>query len=258
MLSAGLLAPRLLIDINRIGGLDRMSIEDGIVRIGALVRHRALERSSADRNGSCPLLGPAAALIGHAAVRNRGTMVGSLVHADPSGEWPAVAVALDASVRLSRAGAERTVPVTEFLLAPLTSDIEPEELAREVVFAVAPARTGVSVQELVYRHGDYAIVGVVAQLSLGQDGDILEARIAMFGVDSVPVRATRVEDLVREGGPEAFDDAAHIAPTLVSPSSDATATAEYRRAMIPRFCVRALEDAYSQARGQVEALVGSS
>jgi carbon-monoxide dehydrogenase medium subunit len=247
MLSAGLLAPGVLVDINRIGELDRGSIEDGTVRIGALVRHRALESTGGNGRLAQPLLDPAARLIGHAAVRNRGTLVGSIVHADPSGEWPAVAVALDARVRLCRAGGERTVPVVDFIVAPMTSDIEADELATEVTLPAAPPRTGASVQELVYRHGDYAIVGVVAQVSLDTDGSIAEARVALFGVDAVPVRAGPVEDLVVEGGPDAFAEASAVAQTLVNPGSDATASADYRRAMIPQFCRRALSEAYAGA-----------
>lgn len=253
MMSAGLLSPELLIDINHIAGLDSVSKSAEGVRVGALVRHRTLEVPSEDVPSGIPLLRPAARLIGHSAIRNRGTLVGSIVHADPSAEWPAVAVALDAQVQLLHSAGERTVPIADFLLAPMTSAIEAHELAAAVLFPASPPATGVSVQELVYRHGDYAIVGVVAQVTLAPESEVVDARLALFGVDAVPVRASEAEAAIGEGGLEAFEEAAHLAPSAANPTADATASAAYRREMIPVFCLRALAEAYIDARAALTA-----
>ena len=243
MMSAGLAAPRILIDINRVSGLDRVLVENREVAVGALVRHRALEDANAEVARAIPLFPVAAPLIAHAPIRNRGTFVGSLVHADPSAEWPAVTLATGAQIRLARRGGERTISAEDFFLGPLTANIEPEELAVEVRLGTAPARTGVSVQELAYRAGDYAIVGVAAQISVDDAGEIADVRLALFGVDATPLRVTEAEAVLRDVGAAGIDEAAHIAREAVAPSSDATASADYRRDMINVYCRRALAEA---------------
>jgi carbon-monoxide dehydrogenase medium subunit len=250
MMNAGFLAPEHLVDLNHLPGLDGVAVEDGTVRIGALVRHADLEHAGAGLAAAAPLLPEAAPWISHDAVRNRGTFVGSLVHADPSAEWPAVALATDASILLVRGGGERWVPASELFLGPLESDVEPVELAVEVRFPAAPPRTGVSVRELAYRSGDYAVVGVVAQVSLDQTGAITEARIALFGVDATPVRPRDAESALLAAGPAAVDEAAALAAAAVNPSSDATASAGYRREMVAVFFRRAVRQALERAAAQ--------
>jgi aerobic carbon-monoxide dehydrogenase medium subunit len=249
MMSAGLAAPEHLVDVNRLPGLDTLGVVDGELRVGALVRHSTLAALTAGDPvaAAAPLLSAAAPWISHEAVRNRGTMLGSLVHADPSAEWPAVALATDARLRLARTGGERWVPAAELFLGPLTADVEPEELAVELRLPVAPPRTAAAVRELAYRDGDYAVVGVAAQVTLGEGGGIADARIALFGVDATPVRATEAESLLVEGGPTALDDAATAAGAAVNPNSDATASAEYRREMVPVFVRRAVVEALERA-----------
>jgi aerobic carbon-monoxide dehydrogenase medium subunit len=247
MMSAGLAAPEHLVDINRLPGLDSVTIQDGTVRIGALVRHRDLERAGAELRRAAPLLPAAAPWISHDAVRNRGTMVGSLMHGDPSAEWPAVALATDARIRLLRSGGARWVPASELFLGPLTVDVDPAELAVEVRLPVAPARSGASVQELAYRDGDYAVVGVAVQVSLDEAGGIADVRAALFAVDATPVRVPDAEALLRERGPAGLDEAAALAAAAVSPASDATASAGYRRAMVPVFFRRAVRAALDRA-----------
>ena len=254
MMSAGFLAPEHLVDLNHLPGLDRVTVQDGTVRIGALVRHSELEHAGGDLVQAAPLLPVAARWISHDAVRNRGTMIGSLVHADPSAEWPAVAVATDARIRLVRSGGgERWVPASELFLGPLESDVEPEELAVEVRLPVAPPRTGVSVQELAYRSGDYAVVGVVAQVSLDEAGAFADARTALFGVDATPVRPREAESALLAAGPARIQEAAGIAAASVNPSSDATASADYRREMVAVFFARAVREALERATATVAA-----
>jgi aerobic carbon-monoxide dehydrogenase medium subunit len=253
MMSAGFVSPEHLVDLNHLPGLDAATVEDGSVRIGALVRHAGLEHAGAELAAGAPLLPVAAPWISHEPVRNRGTMIGSLVHADPSAEWPAVALALDASLRLVRTGGERSVPAAELFLGPLTADVEPEEVAVELTLPVAPPRTGVSVRELAYRSGDYAVVGVVAQISLDEDDTIAEARTALFGVDATAVRPREAEALLLERGPAGIDEAAALAAAAVNPTSDATASGEYRREMVPVFFARAVRQALERAVAAVPA-----
>jgi aerobic carbon-monoxide dehydrogenase medium subunit len=247
MMSAGFLAPEHLVDLNRLEGIDGVTVEEGTVRIGALVRHADLEHAGASLAAAAPLLPAAARWISHEAVRNRGTFLGSLVHADPSAEWPAVALATGASVRLVRKGGERWVPAAELFLGPLESDVEPVEIAVEARLAAAPPLTGVSVQELAYRSGDYAVVGVAAQVSLDPGGAIAAVRSALFGVDATPVRPADAEAALLAAGPAGVDDAAGLAAAAVNPTSDATASASYRREMVAVFYGRALRQALERA-----------
>jgi aerobic carbon-monoxide dehydrogenase medium subunit len=252
MMTAGFLAPEVLVDINRIPGLDRLTVEDGELRVGPLVRHRALELAGAELSRAAPLLPAAAPWISHDAVRNRGTLAGSLVHADPSAEWPAVAVALDARIRLASRQGARELPAVEFFLGPLTADIQPEELVVEVRLPVAPPRTGVAVRELAYRDGDYAVVGVAAQVSLDEAGGLAEVRTALFGVDATPVRVAEAEAVLLDSGGSGLDEAgleaaARAAAAGVNPASDATASEGYRRDMVRVFFARAVRAAVAQA-----------
>lgn len=258
MMSAGFLAPEHLVDLNDLPGLDDASVADGTVRIGALVRHAGLEHAGTTLAAAAPLLPSAARWISHEPVRNRGTMIGSLVHADPSAEWPAVALALDARLRLVRTAGERWVPAAELFLGPLESDVEPDEIAVELTLPAAPPRTGVSVQELAYRSGDYAVVGVVAQVSLDEDDTIAEARTALFGVDATAVRPREAEALLLDAGPAGIEAAAALAAAAVNPTSDATASGAYRREMVPVFYARAVRQALERAVATLAATRGGS
>jgi carbon-monoxide dehydrogenase medium subunit len=239
MISAGLAAPEALIDICRVDEARHWNTDGDSVTIGAAVRHRDLEEGRVADGARAPMLQPAARLISHQAVRNRGTMVGSLAHADPAAEWPAVAVALDASITLRSAAAERTVDAADFFLGPMTTDRAPDELVVSVTIPLFPPRTGAAVRELAYRAGDYAVVGALAQLTRDDDA-IVDARIALLGVGPTPVRARDAEQAVLAGGPAAFEDAGHAAVASADPTDDATASAQYRREMIPVFVRRAL------------------
>lgn len=249
MMSAGFLRPEVLVDVNRLPDLGAIGVDDETVRVGALVRHHDLEYADERVRAVAPLLPEAAPLIAHAAIRNRGTFVGALVHADPSAEWPAVALTSDARVRLLSRSGERVVDVADFLLGPLTCDIRPDELAVEVAMPAAPPRTGVAVRELAYRDGDYAVVGVAARVSLDGDGGVIDARLTVFAASALPVRIVEAEEALRAGGAGAVGDAARLARERVQPLSDATASAEYRADMVPVFCERALSAAFAHARG---------
>ena len=151
-------------------------------------------------------------------------------------------------IRLISSRGERVVPAVDFFLGPLSADIEPDEIAVAVSLPVVPARTGVAVMELTYRTGDYAVVGVVAQVSLDVAGAVDDCRIALFGVDATPLRVTEAEVAIREAGIDHLDAAAELAVAVANPASDATASAEYRRDMIRVYCRRAVRAAMEKAR----------
>jgi carbon-monoxide dehydrogenase medium subunit len=239
MMSAGLAAPDVLIDINSVEDSGALEETDGGLRIATGVRHRALEWPSGAVAAKAPAVPRAAPFISHPAVRNRGTFVGSVAHADPSAEWPAVAVALDATITLRRHDGQRTVPAEEFFVGPMTTVREPEELLSEIHLPTATPGSVAAVLELAYRSGDYAIVGVVAQARI-DDGRITDPRVALFGVDAVPRRAHEAERILTEGGLAAVEDAAAAARDAADPQTDATASRGYRLEMIRVYVERAI------------------
>ena len=245
MISLGLARPAALVDIGSIGGLDAAEVGKE-VGIGPLVRHRALARPSAEVDRAVPLFAAAAPYIGHAAIRARGTFVGSVAHGDPAAEWPAVAVALDAWLDVRSPSGEREVQAADFYLGPLTTDLADDEIVVGVRLPVALPRTGADVQELAYRHGDYAIVGVAAQVSVDDAGTVSDVRIGLFGVGGTPIRAVAAEAAARSD-PPAFADAGRAASDESDPATDATASASYRRRMVAVFVRRALERAHARA-----------
>ena len=211
MLNFRLARPAHVIDLNRVAGLDAIAgAEDGGLDIGALARQRALERSGLVA-ARCPLMAQAMPLVGHSQIRARGTLGGSLAHADPAAELPAVAVALDARLTLASARGRRTVAAEDFFVAALTTSLAPDEILTGVSFPPWPARTGASVLEVAIRRGDFALGGVAATLTLDERGRVGAARIVCFGVGPRPARATSgggeprrghtVAAGVRRGGP---------------------------------------------------------
>lgn len=247
MMSAGLAAPDVLVDINRLPTTNEAELDEHGLLVGARVRHRQLEHASPSIDAAAPALRPAGRLIAHAAVRNRGTMVGSICHADPAAEWPAVALATDACIVLNKAGAQtREVAASDFFLGPMSTARDPDELATHVRIPAAAPNTYAAVRELTYRDGDYAIVGAIAQLTFDAD-TIADCRLVLFAVDRTPVRARHSEEMLVDGGLAALDDAAHAARDVVDPISDATASRDYRLSMVSVFLSRAVEDAYRRS-----------
>ena len=188
LMAMRLARPSVLIDVNRVEDLTFEADRGDYLELGALTRQRAAERSAVVRR-TAPLLREALGHIGHPQIRNRGTIGGSLAHADPAAELPTVAVALDATMVIQRAGGDRTVPAADFFTGFFTTAIEPEELLTSVRIPSLPPNAGCSYKEFSRRHGDFAVVGVAAVVVLGGDATISQARIALSGVGSVPVRA---------------------------------------------------------------------
>ena len=249
LINLGLAQPSLLVDINRIQDLDRVEQLDGTLRVGALVRHAEAERSEVIAR-TCPLLAEAIPLIGDRQVRNRGTIGGSIAHADPLGELPTVAICLDATIRLEGPSGVRDVPAADFFVTYLTTAIEPGEILTEVRFPTASPGTGFAILELVRRKGDFAIVAAAAAVRLAPDGTCLEARLALAGVGPTPIRARAAEAMLvgRPITPELLREAAAAAARDLEPDSDVMASANYRRAMAEVYARRALAEAAERGR----------
>ena len=196
-----LATPERLIDLNRVGELAYVRIRDGGLAIGAMTRQRAVERSALAAQ-HVPLVADALPWVGHFQIRNRGTIGGSLSHADPAAELPAVALCLDARLTARGPAGERTIAAADFFLSQLTTALAPTELLTEVWFPSAPPGSGSAWLELARRHGDYALVGVAAVVTLVGDR-IGEARLALTGVGDRPVRAREAEARLARRAPHA-------------------------------------------------------
>jgi carbon-monoxide dehydrogenase medium subunit len=247
LLALRLAHPAVLIDINGVDELTGVSAADGWVSIGAMTREYAAEESKTVAD-AVPLLAAALPLIGHEAIRNRGTVGGSLAHADPAAELPAVARALDAEFLVRGPSGERIVPAAEWFEGYLATSRLPDELLVEVRFPAAGRGTGVSFQEVARRHGDFAMVGLAVSVTLS-DGVISDARLAFAGVSDVPVRAAGAEDLLAGERPSAelFDEAARRAAGDIDPPADLHGSAEYRKKVAAALMRRGLRAAVDNA-----------
>jgi carbon-monoxide dehydrogenase medium subunit len=248
LLALRLAQPALLIDINGVADLSGVSVTDGWVAIGATTREYVAEESGTIAD-AVPLLAAALPLIGHEAIRSRGTVGGSLAHADPAAELPAVARALDAEFVVRGPLGERVVPAAEWFEGYLTTSRQPDELLTEVRFPAAGQGTGVSFQEVARRHGDFAMVGLAASVTLS-DGAISDARLAFAGVSDVPARATGAEELLVGQRPSAelLDEAARRAAGDIDPPSDLHGSAEYRKKVAAALVRRGLREAVDNAQ----------
>jgi carbon-monoxide dehydrogenase medium subunit len=249
LLSFRLARPSHLIDLAWISELESIGAEDGHLAIGAMVRERAAERSD-DVRRLAPLLAQALPLIGHPAIRSRGTIGGSLAHADPAAELPAVALLLDAElVAQSRERGRRTIKAADFFVGFFTTALEPDEILTEVRIRRPVAGTGSAIEEVARRHGDFAMVGAAATVRL-EDGKIADARVALTGVSDVPVRAPEVETILNGAEPteEAFAAAAEEAAKSLSPPADLHGSSSYRRHLAAVLMRRTLTLAAQRAR----------
>jgi carbon-monoxide dehydrogenase medium subunit len=253
LLNMRLAAPRHLVDVNWLAELDEVACGPDAVRVGALARHARVEHDR-DATGAVPLLGQAIGDIAHATVRNRGTVVGSLVHADPAAELPAVLVLLGGSMELASAGdGTRRVAAADFFLGPLESAVGPGELATAALFPRPPAGGGTAWVEVARRHGDYAVCGAGALVVLDQDLQIASARAALISVGPVPVPADLTDALA--GQPHDAADwaaAGRLAAEATEPEDDIHASAAYRRHLAGVLTARAARAAAAHAAQRLE------
>jgi aerobic carbon-monoxide dehydrogenase medium subunit len=247
LMALRLARPAVLIDINGLSELSLVAVTDGRVAIGAMTREYVAE-DSATVSDAVPLLAAALPLIGHEAIRSRGTIGGSLAHADPAAELPAVALALDAEFAVRGRAGERVVPAADWFEGYLATSRRPDELLTEVRFPVAAPGTGVAFLEIARRHGDFAIVGLAVSLTLA-DGVISDARLAFAGVSDVPVRVAEAEDLLLGERPSAelFAEAARVATAGLDPPADLNGSSEYRKQVAATLVRRGLQAAADNA-----------
>jgi CO/xanthine dehydrogenase FAD-binding subunit len=250
LLNMRLTRPGLLIDLARIPGLDSIKEEGGVLTIGAMARQRAVELSPLVRERH-PLLHAALLHVAHPQNRNQGTIGGSLAHADPAAELPALAVALDAEFEATGPGGKRSIPASEFFLTYLTTSLDGSEILTGVRFPALKPKSGWSFVEVARRHGDFALTGAIAVLTLDAAGRIGEARLALFAVGSTPLRASAAEALLVGETPSAllFEKAAIAAgDSIEEPLSDVHASAEFRLSLAVTLSRRALAEAAEKAR----------
>jgi aerobic carbon-monoxide dehydrogenase medium subunit len=240
--------PGVIVDLNGVAGLDAMEEREGGLRIGALVRHKACEKSELLR-GRYRVLGDAAPQISDPIVRNRGTVGGSLAHADPQGDWGAVMLAARASVVAQGPDGERTIPIDDFLEGPFTTTLAPDEVITEVRVPDPGARSSGTYLKLERKVGDYATAAVAVQVSL-DNGHVGEAGIALTAVGPTNLRATAAEDALRGAEPTdaAIVEAARLAAEAAQPQSDIRGTVEYKRSVVRVFAERGLRKAIAAAK----------
>jgi CO/xanthine dehydrogenase FAD-binding subunit len=244
-----LASPAVLIDLNRITDLDGISASDDTLHIRAMTRQNTVERSPVVA-AMAPLLHEAMPWIAHPQIRSRGTIGGSVAHADPAAELPAVMVALEARLHAAGPEGERTIPANEFFLGLLMTALAPDELLTGVEIPALPPRTGVAFLEFARRHGDYALVGVAALLGLDTANRCVEARVTLLSVGEGPfVAATCAAALVGSDLSEAtLDAAAAAAAGEIDPTGDMHATADFRRHLTRVLVGRALRTARARAQ----------
>ena len=250
LLNMRLAAPAYLVDINRIFELNYIQPEEEYLAIGATTRQSQVERSSLAQERH-PLLIEAIWHIGHMQIRNRGTIVGSITHADPAAELPALLTCLDGSVLLQSSTGERLLQADAFFQGYLETALEVGEMAVEARFPWVDPRAGWAFMEFARRSGDYALVGAAAVLTPGEDGTCQEVRIAYSGVAGSPVRATEVEQFLVGSvlDEHALNGAAERAREIVSDDmSDVHATVEYRRVLTAELTRRILQVAWTRRR----------
>jgi CO/xanthine dehydrogenase FAD-binding subunit len=244
LMNMRLARPAVLVDITRIASLDSIEVDDGHLVVGAAARARDAELSPAVRE-RCPMLAESLRWVGHVEIRNRGTVCGSLAHADPVAELPLVAVTLDAELVARSARGKRTIAASDFFVSYLTTALAEDELLTSVRLPVRQSGVGWGFVEFARRHGDYALVAVAALLEGGPDGVCTRARLVLGGVDATPLRA-RVAERALVGqclDGESFAAAAREVVQVLNPESDVQASGEYRRKLAGVLVERALAEA---------------
>lgn len=249
LLKLRLAEPALLVDIGAVAGLDGIRRTDDDFRIGARVTHRMLAEH-ADLGAALPIVPEAAAGIGDPQVRNWGTIGGSCAHADPNSDWPAILLALRASIVCRSEHGERVIAARDFFLDTFTTAIEPSEVLTEIRLPIPGARSGSAYRKLERRAGDFSTVGSAVALRLGEDGRIAAAGVGLTSVAETPFASTRAEEALSGQYPsdEVIRRAASAAADESRPVSDVRGPAAYKRAMVAELTARALRAAHERAR----------
>jgi aerobic carbon-monoxide dehydrogenase medium subunit len=252
LLNMRMAQPRVIVDLNRAQGLDAIEqTSEGRVRVGSMVRQRRLETDQGLRD-QLPLLAEAARHIAHVPIRMRGTVGGSLAHADPAAELPATVCALEGRLLVRGPEGDRAIPAGEFFLGALTTAIEPGELLVAVEIDPPPEGSGWAFQEVARTHGAFALAGAAALLHVGDDGGIDLVRLALLGVGSVPHVPAWVGEMAMGEAPEEslFRRIGERVREEVAPFDDVHASADYRRRVAGVLTARALAEAAGRSNGR--------
>jgi CO/xanthine dehydrogenase FAD-binding subunit len=254
MLNLRILSPAVVVDINRIDELQGLRVDRGFLSVGALVRHAELLRSPEVREG-WPLLHEATMQVAHMAIRNRGTVCGSVSHNDPAAEHPSVLVTLGGTVVIAGKNGRRELPAEQFFTGMLSNALEPGEMVVELRYRRPASCTGAAFVEFARRLGDFAIAGAAAALTM-RDETCEHARLTIVGMGEGPFRAEAAEQLLRgrrlgQGARDVFAEAAAKVTAAVDPHDDVHASSAYRRHLAGVMATRALETALARAGGRL-------
>ena len=250
VLNFRLAAPTLLVDLRHLPGLDEISVGPDGVRLGAKVRWRDIEDDRRLETAH-PLLRAAVAHVAHYQIRNRGTVGGSLAHADPAAELPGIAVTCEAEIAVVGAAGARTIPAAEFFTGPLTTVLQPDELVTELRLSSWPAERRWEFREFARRQGDFALAGIALYYDMDESGRARDPHVGVIGACSRPHRLPPVEALLAGHVVDepAIRTAAEAAAAAVDPPDDLHASANYRRALVVTLVERALRAAAQSGNG---------
>jgi aerobic carbon-monoxide dehydrogenase medium subunit len=248
LLKLRLANPTLLIDLGRISGLGEINEQDGKIAIGALATHYQIESSELLKK-RCPLLPETAREIGDVQVRNRGTIGGSLTHADPAADWPAAILALGGELELRGPKGKRTIGAEQFFLGPMTTAIEPNEILTEIRVPMTSRRTGSAYQKMAQQASGFAIVGVAVSVRLDGKGRCEEIGIGVTGLSDKAFRARAAEERLRGNKVTAklIEDSAARVANGIEPLEDLHANGEFRAHLARVYAARAIQDAVKRA-----------
>ena len=251
LLKLRLAQPKLLIDLRRVSGLDTVRRQDGEIAIGGLATHHQIEASPLLKK-SCPLLVATASAIGDVQVRNRGTIGGSLSHADPSADWPAAIIALGGTVTLRGLPGERRVAATEFFSGPMTTAMKPVEILTEIRVPAAARRSGSAYLKVAQAASGFALIGVAVTLRFDAHGHCAEIGVGVTGLGDKPFRAYDVEAALRGNKltPKLISAGAERVTEGVAPLEDLHAGAEFRAHLARLYTARAIRAASQRASGK--------
>jgi CO/xanthine dehydrogenase FAD-binding subunit len=249
MLNFRLARPSILVDINRIAGLAYVEATDATVKVGALTRHFALETSPVIKE-HLPIVTAAMQHVAHVAIRNRGTIGGSLSHADPAAELPMMALLLDARIGIQSLRGRRVADAGEFFVTSLMTSLEEDEIVTDVEFPKLVPGTGWAFEEVARRAGDFALAAVGVTIGV-RDGKCEHVRIGLMGVGETPLRADGAEALLRgqELSDTLLEDAAASIRSAIEPNTDLHASSDYRRHLAGVLAKKAVKDAWRRASG---------
>ncbi len=250
LLNMRLATPAYILDINHISELNYIEAEDGYLAIGAIVRQRQIERVSQAKEQH-PLLLEAIQHIGHVQIRNRGTVVGSIAHADPAAELPALLICLNGEVVAQSAHGERVLKAEDFFTGYLSTALHPSEMLTEVRFPWISPQAGWAFMEFARRSGDYALVGAAAVVTPDLDDRCMSAHISYLGISGSPIRVREVENVLVGSmlDEQSLEQAAEIARSFVSNDmEDVHATVDYRRALTAEITKRVLRIAWARRK----------